>query len=136
MSERDFAMALAMLAEAFGEKGLTPVRIEAYHRSLSDIPLPVLNHAVKLAIDHGDWFPKVAQFRRFCEQARLELRASVGMPDPRCEGCTAQGFTEETIDGVKRMVRCQCWTLTQRKVAELGIPATPLALPHADEDAA
>ena len=40
-------MALATLAEAFGEKNLTPVRIEAYHNGLKEIPMPLINAAAR-----------------------------------------------------------------------------------------
>jgi hypothetical protein len=133
MSERDFAMALAMLAEAFGEKGLTPVRIEAYHRSLHDVPLVVLNQAVTLAIRQAKYFPRVSELREWCEKARLELRGAIKMPDPLCDGCSSGGFTElREADNVIRMVRCSCWKMTQAKVEALGVGSVPLALPEAD----
>lgn len=123
-------MALAMLAEAFSEKTLTPVKLEAYHRSLLDIPIPVLNHAVKLAIESSTFFPRVAELRTYCEQARVELRAAIVFDPIACgEGCSLQGFTEEKVNGVLRMVRCSCWKLTQAKVAQLEVPAQPIALP-------
>jgi hypothetical protein len=132
MSEREFAMALAMLAEAFGEKGLTPVRIEAYHRSLTDVPIGVLNNAVTAAIKSAKFFPRVAELREYCEKARVEMRSSIKMPDVPCDGCSKDGFTELVVGNVQRMVRCDCWKATQAKVQALGVGAEPLALPEAD----
>lgn len=136
MSERDFAMALAMLAEAFGEKGLTPVRIEAYHRSLSDIPMPVLNHAVGLAIKGSRFFPRVAELRKWCEQARIELRGA--LKHEPCAVCEqSPGWAAVLIDGIPKVTRCQCWKAHQAKVEALGVGNQPLALPAAvDDDAA
>jgi hypothetical protein len=142
MSERDFAMALAMLAEAFGEKGLTPVRIEAYHRTLADVPLPVLNAAVQKAIQTRQWFPKVAELREDCEAARREMRAAIKHePCADCE--TTPGWVTVRENNVERLTRCRCWSAHMQKVEALGVGQKSLALPPArefsrlnDEDAA
>lgn len=131
MSDRDFAMALAMLAEAYGEKGLTPVRIEAYHQGLSDVALPVLNAAVRRAIRTRKWFPKVEELRKDCEACRVELRKA--LPFSACESC-CNGWAEVLVDGVKRAKRCECWIAHQAQVARLNANATVLALPAGDDD--
>lgn len=131
MSERDFAMALAMLAEAFGEKGLTPVRIEAYHRGLEGVPMIVLNAAVQKAIQTRQWFPKVAELREDCEKARQELRGALKhQPCVDCE--TSPGWVTLTEGNVQRVKRCRCWHAHQQKVQALGVGTAPLALPAGD----
>lgn len=138
MSERDFAMALAMLAEAFGEKHLTPVRIEAYHRALKDIPLPLLNAAVRRAITARTWFPKVAELRTDAEACRRELIAA--HPYQGCVECedsrgfravlrTKTGELTETLT----VERCPCHKRHQELMAGFGVTAAPLALPAAEE---
>ena len=134
MSERDFAMALALLAEAMGEQKLTPVRIEAYHRGLKDIPLALLQATVDRLIqtigsDTFRWtaLPPVADIRKMAETIRRERVA--GMRFQPCAMCSASGWTEREIDGVKRAVRCGCWTRHQANIAALG-PALA-ALPAA-----
>lgn len=127
--ERDFAMALAMLAEGFGEKHLTPVRIEAYHAGLKDVSIPLLNAAVRKAIQTRQFFPKVSEIRADAETCRRELIAA--NPYLGCASCEdALGWTEITDDkGVKRMHRCPCSRRYITKLAGLGVTAEPLALP-------
>jgi hypothetical protein len=48
--------------------------------------------------------------------------------------CSQDGWTEQQIDGVARMVRCQCWVVHQQKVALLGVGDKPLALPKGRDD--
>lgn len=136
MSERDFAMALAMLAEAFGEKHLTPARIEAYHRSLSDVPLPLLNAAVRRAITARTWFPKVAELRADAEACRRELIAA--HPYDGCCECESQKgwrtvFRQKAGDLTANVTveRCPCHRRHQELMASFGATRTPLALPEA-----
>jgi hypothetical protein len=132
MSNRDFAMALAMLAEGFGEKGLTPVRIEAYQRGLEGVPQTVLNAAVQRAIKTRQWFPKVAELREDCEACRREMRGA--LKHEPCASCEdTPGWITVTEGNVQRMKRCICWTIHLRKVEELGAGDSPLALPAARE---
>lgn len=132
MSERDFAMALAMLAEAFGEKGLTPVRIEAYHRGLEGVPLAVLTAAVQKAIQTRQWFPKVAELREDCEACRREMRAKLHhQPCIECED--TPGWVTLTEANVQRVRRCRCWNVFQDQLAALGAGEKTLALPPARE---
>lgn len=131
MSERDFAMALAMLAEAFGEKGLTPVRIEAYHKGLKDVPLPLLNAAVRKGIETRSWFPKVAELRHDAEVCRRELMDRHTFE--ACQLCEASGWRQVEVDGVARVTRCTCWKDWQQRLTELGVTSQALALPAARE---
>lgn len=144
MSERDFAMALAMLAEAFGEKGLTPVRIEAYHRGLQDVPIPLINAAVsKLIREYGvdpfrPKFPVVAVIRGAAEACRKELLAR--HPYEACEACHHIGTVKvnaiELGSGhqVPKYERCSCYARWQQQVEGMGASLQPLALPPARED--
>lgn len=135
MSQRDRGMAIAMLAEAFGVKELTPARIRIYDEALSKIPAPVLKPMVDRAITtrrprYGD-LPTVADLLADAETCRQELLN--GLTFAPCVNCSASGWTEVEIDGVKRMKRCHCWVSHQQKVAELGVGHEPLALPPARE---
>jgi hypothetical protein len=132
MSDQEFAVTFSLLAESFAVKDLTEVRIEAYKRSLADVPGSVFNHAVTAAIKQAKFFPRVAELREYCEKARVEMRSAIKFPNPPCEGCSADGFTELIVGNVHRMVRCNCWRMTQAKVLALGVGSEPLALPEAD----
>jgi hypothetical protein len=130
--ERDFAMAIAMLAEAFGEKGLTPVRIEAYHRGLEGVPQVVLNAAVQKAIQTRSWFPKVAELREDCETCRREVRAKLQFePCISCED--SPGWITVTVENVQRVKRCACWQAHMQQLQALGAGEQPLALPPGRE---
>lgn len=124
MSERDFAMAFALLAEAFGEKHLTPVRIEAYHQSLQDVPIPLLRHAVSHAISHRTFFPKVAELRADAEACRKAILAE--HPFRPCADCNYTGWDSLEVNGVKRVTRCDCWHSYRRTLNELGAGERPL----------
>lgn len=137
MSERDRGMAIAMLAEAFKVRDLTPARIRIYEQALQKVPVALLKPMTDRAIATrkprwGD-LPQVAELLEDAEACRLELRQQ---RFERCavnEDCTPQGFVEREIDGVKRMVRCRCWLIHQEKVQALGVGHAPLALPAAEE---
>lgn len=130
--ERDFAMALAMLAEGFGEKHLTPVRIEAYHAGLKDVSIPLLNAAVRKAIQTRQFFPKVSEIRADAETCRRELIAN--HPYEGCNLCEdKKGWHEIEVDGVKRMARCPCSRRYITLLAGLGVTTEPLALPAGRE---
>lgn len=132
MTERDFAMALAVLAEAFGEQRLTPVRIGTYRESLADIPLPLLQETVRRAVKTRTWFPKVSELRQDAEVCRLELIAA--HPYDGCVNCEDhRGWAPREIDGVTRMVRCSCWRAHKELLAGFGIGTEPLALPAGRE---
>jgi hypothetical protein len=73
----------------------------------------------------------VADLLADAETCRRELLD--GLKFEPCESCSASGWTEIEIDGVKRMKRCHCWQRHQEKVAALGVGHEPLALPPARE---
>lgn len=140
-AERDFAMVLAMLAEAFGEKHLTPVRIEAYHRGLKDIPLGLLQQTADRMIqtmgsESFRWtaLPLVADIRTAAERLRRELRAAHPW-QPCCECEDHPRFREVTVEGVKRLERCPCLARHVEMLARLGAgPTAFVALPAAHEE--
>lgn len=129
MSERDRGMAIAMLAEAFNVRDLTPARIRIYEQALQKVPVAVLEPMVRKAVSTRQFFPKVAELLEDAEACRVELLTSLKF-EP-CVNCSASGWTETEIDGVKRMRRCHCWLQHQERVASLGVGHEPLALPAA-----
>lgn len=132
MTERDRGMAIAMLAEGFGVKDLTSARIRIYEQALQKVPAPLLEPMVHRALATRKFFPKVAELLDDAEHCRLEMRALRFERCPVNEGCTAQGFVERVIDGVRRMVRCRCWETHQERVQSLGV--TPLALSDGQQE--
>jgi hypothetical protein len=102
-----------------------------YEERTAHIPLPLLSRAVTKWITTQQWFPTVAELLETCEAVRLEMRMAMAFTN--CEQCSAQGWTVKEIDGVNRMVRCECWKAHQEKVKALGVPEQPLALPAASE---
>lgn len=138
MSERDRAMAIAMLSEAFAVKNLTPARVRIYEQALQKVPQALLEPMVRRAIDTrkprwGD-LPTVAELREDAETCRTELLS--GLRFELCavnEGCSANGWTEREMNGVKRAVRCSCWQRLQREREALGVGSEPLALPAAED---
>ena len=138
MSERDRGMAIAMLAEAFGVKDLTPVRVKVYEQALQKVPTALLEPMARRAIEtrRPRWgnLPTVAELREDAESCRREMLAQMAFAVcPMNEGCSAQGWTEREVDGVKRAVRCGCWVRHQEQVQALGVGHEPLALPAAEE---
>jgi hypothetical protein len=126
MSERDRGLAIAMLVEAFGTKDFTPVRVRVYDKALESVPVAILQPMVQRAITTRTWFPKPAELLEDAEACRRELRASLKF-EP-CENCSQDGWTSRLMDGVLRMVRCDCWQAHQQKVLALGVGEKPLAL--------
>lgn len=118
---RDRAMALATLVEAFGVKGedMKPVRIRAYEDALKDIPIPLLNAAIRKAIATRQWFPKVAELREDAEACRRELVAA--HPFVACDSCGGTGWEPMTVENVSRYQRCVCWRAHVFKLNELGV---------------
>lgn len=140
-AERDFAIQLATLAEAFGEQKLTPVRIEAYHVGLNDVPLPLLCSTVERLIqttgsDSFRWtaLPLVADIRKVAETIRRE--ALIANPYDGCGACENQkGWVEVADDhGVMRAQRCDCWFRYHQKLERLGLTAKPIALIEAPRE--
>lgn len=130
MSERDRGMAIAMLAEAFAVRELTPARIKIYDHALTGVPVPVLNPMVERAIRTRTFFPKVAELLEDAEAVRLELIRALG--EYGCAECDMQkGWRTVThADGAK-VERCPCFHRHQQKLAALGVGREPLALPAA-----
>lgn len=138
MSERDRGMAIAMLAEAFQVKSITPATVRIYNDALAKLPAGVLSLMVQRAIETRKprWgcLPTVAELREDAEAVRVERLAALSFQPCAVNGnCSAQGFTEVEVDGVKRMVRCRCWTEFQAQRAALQVGDQPLALPAARE---
>lgn len=121
-------MAIAMLAEAFSVKDLTAAKIRIYEQALQKVPVAVLEPMVQRAILTRTWFPKVAELLEDAEAVRVEMLKGLVAFAP-CVNCSASGWTEREIDGVKRMVRCACWTAHQARITALGVGSEPLALP-------
>ena len=133
MSERDRGMAIAMLAEAFAVRDLTPARIKIYNTALDKVPVSVLEPMVQRAITTRQWFPKVAELLADAEAVRLERLKALG--EPGCAQCEdSRGWIAVThADGVKQE-RCGCWRRLQAQRAALEVGAEPLALTAAVSD--
>jgi len=123
---RDRAMAIAALVEAFGVRDFTPVRTRAYDDGLKDVPVPLLNAAVRKAIATRQFFPKVAELRHDAEACRRDLLAANRFQP--CLGCNETGWVDVLVDGVTRVTRCDCWKHYQRRLESLGVTREPLAL--------
>lgn len=131
MSERDFAIQLATLAEAFGEQKLTPVRIEAYHRNLQDVPIPLLALTVdrmiqQIGSDSFRWtaLPPVADIRKWAEIVRREEipKHAIG----ECGACDSTRW--KALDGPgNRVEKCHCLKAHAHKLAQLGLTTMALA---------
>lgn len=106
-----------------------------YFRALEDVPAGLLAAAVERAAKSCTFMPKPGELRTFAEEARLALRAATKF-ECFCGNCTALGFIEREIDGVKRMARGPCWQAHQDRLGSVG--TEPLALPagHGDGEAA
>lgn len=135
MNEQEFAMQLALLAEAFGEQKLTPVRIEAYHRNLQDLTLPIMALVVDRLIQtvgSGSFrwtaLPPVADIRLAAEQIRREELGKHAMP--ACIVCDSTRWRPVTVMGVVRVQRCPCVALHAAAMEQLGLTTRPFcALP-------
>lgn len=128
----DFAMALAALVESFAVKDFTPIRVRAYEDGLKDVPIPLVNAAVRKAIQTRTFFPKVSELRLDAEICRKELISAY--PYVGCVACEdRKGWVPIEVDGVTRMTRCTCFTVHQDKLARLGVGQTHIALPAARE---
>ena len=135
MSERDRAMALAMLCEAFGVKAdtMAPARIRIYEQALQKVPKPCLEPMTKRAIEtrrprYGD-LPTVADLLEDAEWCRLELVRALKYDPEGCGLCEGTGWQRLTEGNVERVLRCACWRRHQEQVQALGVGHQPLALP-------
>ena len=63
--KKKFAILMAMLGTAFGEKGIRPERIDIYHEHLQDIDIDILAKAVSTIIKTRKYssIPTVAEIR-------------------------------------------------------------------------
>lgn len=127
---RDRAMALAALVEAFGLNDFTPVRTRAYEDSLKDIPVPLLNAAVRRAIQTRTWFPKVAELRADAELCRRELLEA--HPYEACAACNhvgtvRTGYIRSGLHQKPTYGRCKCWTAYQERMTQIGVSEKPVA---------
>ena len=98
-----------------------------YYRALADVPAPLLQAAVDRAGKSCTFLPRPSELRQFADEARTALLAANAFAS--CGVCSDQGWTETEIDGVKRQVRCRCWTAHQQKIQALGVGSQPVALP-------
>lgn len=71
-----FAMAINVLATAF-ERELDEPLLEAYWMALDDLPIDVIERAVKRSIRELEYFPKPAQLRKLEAPMKAEHRAVV-----------------------------------------------------------
>lgn len=133
MSERDRGLAIAMLAEAYQVKTLTPATIRIYEKALQGVPVAVLEPMVQRTIKTRQWFPKVSELLEDAEACRVELlRALTYGP---CAECSESPGWIAAVDarGVARVKRCRCWEIHQQKVQALGVGTERLALPVGEE---
>lgn len=131
MSERDRGMAIAMLAEAFSAKDLTPAKIRIYEKALQEVPVQVLVPMVERAVKTRQFFPRVAELLADAAAVRAEMMKALG--DYGCASCEDQrGWIAVTHSDGVRMERCSCWRRIQER-RELLSGRSPLALPAAEE---
>jgi hypothetical protein len=130
-------MAIATLVEAFGVKDISPVRVKVYEKSLSKVPVSLLEPMVSRAIETRvakckDWLPAVADLLADAEACRRELVAA--NPYDGCCECEdgPKGWRKLTVNGYEYMQRCPCWVRYQEKLEHLGVRDQPLALPPAE----
>lgn len=129
-----FGKLMAALSMMKARDVLIGFQVEVYEDATVDVPLPVLTKAVAtLTRTPGAWRPDPGDLVGLCEQVRLELRGTLAFAS--CEACSADGWVEREINGVKRMTRCECWKAHQQRIAALGGTSEPLALPPARERA-
>ena len=128
-------MALAMLAEAFSCKDLTPAKIKIYEQALQQVPARCLEPMVRKAITTRQFFPRVAELLADAETVRGELLKALG--EPGCAQCEDQcgWVTVQHADGAK-VERCGCWRRIQAQREALAVGDQVLALPAGQEDAA
>lgn len=128
MSERDRGMAIAMLAEAFSVRDLTPAKIRIYEKALQDVPPAVLEPMVERAVKTRQFFPRVAELLEDAKAVKAELMKRLG--EPGCAMCEdSKGWVAVThADGV-RLERCSCWKRIQAQREALAMSEhAPLAL--------
>jgi hypothetical protein len=111
---------------------LEPGDVELYARLTQAVPITLLEAGATAWVRERDRFPTPHQLLEACELARVhafrELRAS---RYPPCGKCSAAGWIEKEIEGVRRAMKCPCVQAYQKACERLGWPKEPLALPVA-----
>ena len=142
-SEQDrmtFARALAPLVAASRTKTFTRAEATAYMLSLQDVPPTILNDAVAALLSRGvDWMPKPGDLKKECAAVMTHRRKeayNATLP-AECSTCgrekTYKGarWKEVSINGVDRLVRCDCQTVALQAADRVG---QAIALPPSRED--
>lgn len=78
-----FRAALTILGEATDTK-LTPEKLEAYAQVLADVPIDVVEAAIRLALDAWEewYYPRPATLLRFCREISEDRRARAAVEGP------------------------------------------------------
>jgi hypothetical protein len=101
-----------------------------YFRALEDVSPGLLAAAVAQAARTATFMPKPGELRTLCEKARQELLQA--HPYTGCIDCEdSRGFQTITRQGVSFVQPCPCRERYRAKLAQMGVSATPLALPAA-----
>lgn len=124
-------MALASLAEGYGVKEITPAQIRIYERALKAIPpallAPMVDRCLATRKGYGK-LPEIVDLKADAEWARQDvLRKNPWSPCAICE--LTPGWAELTIDGVKRVTKCQCKRAYLEKLEALGAGQTVIEAP-------
>lgn len=100
---------------------------KAYHRALSDVPVPLLESAVAAALRvDSPFMPRPGELRAMAEVRRRELLAA--FPYERCAACHYIGTVRTgTVGGKPVYGRCSCWATYQKQIEAMGISEKPLA---------
>ncbi len=104
-----------------------------YYEALADIPHPLLVAAVASMVRETRRYPfRPSDIRAAAERERQAILAA--HPHQPCVACRESCGFVEVVDpaGVRRMMRCDCFTRYLREIDAMGIPRTPLALPAAE----
>ena len=108
-----------------------------YWRVLGDVPSPLLDGALTLALQQRVYpsVPRPAELRQHAETVRQRILAAY--PWTSCGVCSTSGWLEAVIDGVTRMTRCSCIERHRSLWHQLGAAGPPLqrALSEGDRDA-
>lgn len=136
MSERDRGIAIAMLAEAFRVKDLTPAQIRIYEKHLQAVPSEVLEPMTQrvIATRKPKWgeLPPVAHLLEDAEACRREMLKALG--ECGCAQCEdSRGWIAVTHPDGVRMERCRCWRRLQERREQLALGSESLALAPARE---
>lgn len=129
-----FGKLVVALATMRAKDPLVPFQVDVYEDATVDVPLMVLSRAVGDYLKSHQWRPTVQELLMACEATRLKIRGA--MKFEPCANCSKDGWTEQVINGVSRMVRCQCWKVHQERVSAIGAGDAPLTLPAGDDGGA